>query len=115
MHKQLDRGADKFELYLARNIFKVPSSSSSAAAAEVGGCIGQAGRRTCVCVCVCVCVCRAGRGAVSPSVLSMQACVHVCVWTSGGVGLVCSAAAEAHAMCVAMAAVRVCMAGPDGK
>lgn len=34
MHKQLDRGADKFELYLARNIFKVPASSQAAAAAE---------------------------------------------------------------------------------
>lgn len=43
MHKRLDRNADKFELYLARNIFKVPSSAA-AATAEV-----RVARWVCVC------------------------------------------------------------------
>lgn len=34
MNKHLDRNADKFELYLARNIFKAPATAPVRAAAE---------------------------------------------------------------------------------
>jgi hypothetical protein len=34
LHKRLDRWADKFEMYLQRNIFTVPTA---AAVVEVGG------------------------------------------------------------------------------
>lgn len=34
MHKHLDRNADKFELYLARNIFKAPARAAAGTAGE---------------------------------------------------------------------------------